>query len=326
MRKDLKSNPGLSCFSLAALMLVTGCASPRPPSPERMPLVQQFSAKGYLSEDEYSLTTTPLSWVRGEHRYDILLSLPTRQGTYPLIIYLPGWGETRNGGEAWRNTWARAGYAVLSVQLLEEDALIGQTPPRAGAAAAAVGRRQFALGGLLDELQQRQAHEPLLAQVDLDSIVLAGFDLGAQTASIAAAQHRAAGLAAKAVILLSPRARQTVRAAGQEDGGLGLPLLSVNGRGDDALGAIVAGTAARRSHYLLTLEDSDQALLGGGPRQAQAGETEDNGMGWGINQSAVKAVTTAFLDQQVKHNALAAEWLRRDARRWLRARAELTLG
>lgn len=392
MKKNLKPSAGLPCCSILAVMLVTGCSTPNPPPPERIPLVQEFSGKGYLSEEKYSLTTTPISWARGETRYDFLLSVPARPGRYPLVIYLPGIGESRSAGEAWRSTWAQAGYAVLSIQLLEEDGRLwesrearsGDFRPlvRARYDGFLIRQRQEILRGLLTELQQRQGSDPLLAGLDLGKIVLAGYDLGAHTALVAAGERLdgrkegkpdPAALTPSAVVLLSPWANFSGRAFEERYADLKIPILSVTGHGDTDPFGLVPTDALRAApfqymppggKYLLMLEDTSHALIAGGNLQTEvpqgrnvSGETSevgdgrggdpggsgrrkragpsgsggnpgghlDNGMGWGMNQSVIKAVSTAFLDQQVKGDSFAAEWLRRDARRWLRNTAELTV-
>ena len=42
--------------------------------------------------------------------------MPSGEGNFPLIVYLPGLGESAEGGAAWRRSWAEAGYAVLAIQ------------------------------------------------------------------------------------------------------------------------------------------------------------------------------------------------------------------
>lgn len=351
------------------------------------------------------MSTAPVSWNRGEARYDFILSAPTRPGRYPLVIYLPGLGESRSAGEVWRNSWAQAGYAVLSIQLLEEDGRIwesrgarnGDFLPlvRARYASDVVGKRQEALRGLLTELQHRRTSDPLLANVDLNTLIFAGFDLGAQTSLIAAGEQVAPRGSnpsenslprPAAVILLSPHADFSGRAFDDRYSKLSVPILSVTGHGDtDAFGLVTSVTlrTAPFQHmppggkYLLMLEDTSHSLIGGeslaqrsaregirpsgspgGDRESGGNDRQggggpggpdngggrggrrgpgnnggdgfgggqaETGMGWGKNQSVIKAVTTAFLDQQVKQDSFAEEWMRKDARRWLRDMAELTV-
>lgn len=43
-------------------------------------------------------------------------------GPLPVVVYLPGIGQGSDAGQRWAAAWAQAGYAVLAVQPLEEDA------------------------------------------------------------------------------------------------------------------------------------------------------------------------------------------------------------
>ena len=42
-----------------------------------------------------------------------------------------------------------------------------------------------------------------------------------------------------------------------------------------------------------------------------------------ISLAAIQGVTTAFLDAYVKQDAIAREWLEKDAPRWLRDKGEI---
>jgi hypothetical protein len=56
---------------------------------------------------------------------------------------------------------------------------------------------------------------------------------------------------------------------------------------------------------------------------ASIGERPLSATGRAIDAAAIEAVTTAFLDAYVKRDAIAAEWLGRDAPRWIGERGEL---
>jgi predicted dienelactone hydrolase len=43
-------------------------------------------------------------------------------GPLPVVVYLPGIGQGSDAGQRWAAAWAQAGYAVLAVQPLEDDA------------------------------------------------------------------------------------------------------------------------------------------------------------------------------------------------------------
>ncbi|RTL50129.1 MAG: hypothetical protein EKK46_13755 [Rhodocyclaceae bacterium] len=375
---------------LLALALLAGCASPPTPPRGNDAHVQQFVGKGYLSEEQFSLHTAPVAWLENGRSFDFMLSVPVRPGRYPLVIYLPGLGESRTAGDGWRNTWAQAGYAVLSIQLLGEDTQAWQSPAarhgdfthlaRERYAEGLMADRQAALRGLLAALHHHSG-DALLQNVDLSRVVMAGYDLGAYTAMVAAGEKygtaEAAPLPLAGVIALSPHADFSGPAFTTRYGAVNVPVLSVTGQGDvDGYGLVTS--AALRSapfqhmppgnKYLLMLDDASHEMFGGNPlgtadgnrddqrpsggeekagrgeghkgrrgsmeggqgmprrgRDEAGGGSASGGRDWAFSLSAIRAVTTAFLDAQIKNDEFAQEWLRRDARRWLRDTAQLTV-
>lgn len=382
-----KRSPSRAPYGMLALAFLAGCGSPPPRMHAPDPQVQQFAGKGYLSEEQYSINTVPLSWAYGDHSFDVMLSVPVRANSYPLVIYLPGLGEPRTAGEGWRNAWAQAGYAVLSVQLLEGDAEAWQSRSarngdfqgvvRERYSAATAAERQAAFKALLDEIKRRAAQgDPNLKQVDINRIAVVGYDVGAYAAMVAAGEHFGkenpanATPSIAAVIALSPYAGFSGPAFDQRYSALKVPVLSITGNGDvDNYGAVSSSSlrTAPFQHmppggkYLLVLEDVRHELFGGGPQvvvrerrerepvdkdsydrkdRGERGEKrgqrdiervrpeEAGGIAdarWGYGQSVVRSVTTAFLDTHLKNDTFSRDWLNRDARRWLRDTAELTV-
>lgn len=386
MKKKTSRSAHLPHCSMLAFILLTGCADrPTVPSPAPDPQLQQFAAKGYMSNDQFSLNTQPISWNAGKYSFDFLLSVPVRAERYPLVIYLPGLGESRSAGELWRNAWGQAGYAVLSIQLLADDAQIWQSrEARSGDfkslarqrhSAAAMEERLGALHALLDELRKR-TNDAALKNVDLSRIVLAGYDIGAYTAMVAAGEKLANPKVPSrseqfaAIIALSPFAEFSGPAFESRYAAITMPVLSITGRGDvDAYGWVTSETLRQApfkhmpagGKSLLMLEDCSHELLGGSPLIAQVSQIAsskrspeadtpasrtDRGEGpgtrrvdisrtvveqvapsgaWAFARSAIGAVSTAYLDAHVKHDSFAQEWLGRDARRWLRETASLSV-
>ncbi|HJZ95620.1 MAG TPA: hypothetical protein VKE70_03895, partial [Candidatus Solibacter sp.] len=107
-----------------------------------------------------------------------------------MILYLPGLGEGADAGLSWRQAWARAGYAVLCVQLASfgpslwasSRARAGDFIGIAGAAfsATSLAMRMQIVRATLEHVSRKQGNAPF-AQIDLARIAVAGFDLGAQT-------------------------------------------------------------------------------------------------------------------------------------------------
>jgi len=382
---------------LFSLALLAGCASPPTPPRNNDIQVQQQIGKGYLSEEQFSLRTTPVSWLAEGHSFDFIFSTPVRPGKYPLVIYLPGLGESRMAGELWRTAWAQAGYAVLSIQLLAEDGQAWQSPAARNGDFRALVRERFsgpvmasrqkALRTLIDSLHKHST-DAILENTDLSRIVLAGYDLGAYTVMVAAGEKTKGDLTTSqhlpvaGVIALSPYADFSGPGFETRYSDLTVPVMSVTGAGDiDSYGAVSSATLRTApfqrmpagGKYLLSIDDASHELLagnvmsttpesgknrpaerggnkegrsreGGRGGSSRGGPGGNEGMGsimpsGGGNRSAggqgqngdvyvqpaIRSVTTAFLDSLIKQDEIAQEWLRRDARRWLRETGSLAV-
>lgn len=310
-----KANTPLAAPMLALLLLVGACSGTTPPKPDETQ-VRLFTGKGYLTDDQYSITTHPLSWKVGDQFMDLLLSLPSRPGQYPLVLYVPGLGENREAGEAWRTAWARAGYGVITLQPLDKDGRAWSSPQalagdfthlaRERYAGPAMGQRLERLASLLAEVKHRQQQgDPLLASLDMGQVALAGYDLGAYTAMAAAGEklkamaEPAQPLPIRAVIALSPYASFNGLAFTARYPHIRVPVLSITGDQDgDALGLLDTPSLRQApfqympkgDKYLLLLQDMPHGLYSGGPlgrgmeaqgRNAAFRNTESTGMGEG---------------------------------------------
>jgi len=217
------------------------------------------------------------------------------------VVYLPGLGESSDSGQKWRGAWSAAGYAVLSVQALDEDARAWASDlARTGEfralgrerfSAAATARRVQTIVELLDEAQRRAAAgEPGGPRVDWSRVAVAGFDLGAAAAMVLAGE-RVPGTEAwvgrrsiRAAIALSPHASIANGAFDTRWRDIRLPVLSVTSDSDgDALGLVdsVALRQAPFEHmqgpdkYLLALQGVSHAALAGNGAAADAHAAAD---------------------------------------------------
>lgn len=272
-----------------AVVLTAGCAAPRSDLKPDDAQVKQFSGRGYLTDDLYVAAASSAFWPCGGAACEVALTVPAKQGRYPLVIYLPGLGEGAVAGEAWRTAWTRAGYAVLSLQPLAEDAgAWSSARARTGDFALlarerysdkAMSERLFALQDALRELARRHAAgERPLERVDLSRIAAAGFDLGAYTAMALAGESMRNVVAPqlpvpiRAVIALSPHASFSGPSFASRYGTIRIPVLSITSDADgDALG-VVAGPHLRRAPFeYMPAGDKYLALLAGMPHGAFSG-------------------------------------------------------
>lgn len=115
----LLKNQTLSICLFLALSLLTGCFSrPKPASPEEQntKLTSELEKSGYQLDSSLEISSHREVWQQQTQEIEVVLTHPSKTGHYPLIIYLPSLGEDANGGKIWRESWARAGYSVFSLQ------------------------------------------------------------------------------------------------------------------------------------------------------------------------------------------------------------------
>lgn len=387
---------GILELTVLVFLLLAGCATHAPPRVDEAS-VKQFSGRGYLSDNRFSTAQTFSTWFVGGYAFDIAWTAPASGDRLPLVVYLPGLGESSAAGESWVAAWAQAGYAVLSVQLLTEDQKAWSSGAarrgdfamlaRERYASATAAARLKALASLLAELRKPRGGEAtLLPRLDLSRVAIAGFEIGAHTAMLVAGEtlkgsvepvHQPIPVAA--IVALSPHADFSGSAFSERYQSIGGPVLSVTSNEDaDVLGVVTSPSVRKapfeympsRDAYLLWLANARHALMSGSgapslenstetsvahtdsqgsqqggsrsggrrsgqQRSSTSGSPIDNpGLGGGrpislsptdqaINAALIQGVTTAFLDAYMKQDAVAHEWLQKDAGRWIGARGEL---
>jgi len=266
--------PLLALLAACALALLSACSAPDPHRAARADAqarAEALAERGYRTPEQHSLTIALQQWVVNGQVQSVSLAFPGSAAKVPLIVYLPGLGENAQAGSRWREAWARAGYAVLSVQPLAFDADAWQSDLARNAEFKALGRahrkpelqpqRDERLAAVLAEAHRRATGgDSLWARVDFERTVYAGYDIGS-TAAINAAS--AGG--ARAVLLLSPLPTAGASALDQ-------PLLMVGSRRDDDLIGLAGSPEERLKVFealpaggkrLLLLGAANHALLSG---------------------------------------------------------------
>jgi dienelactone hydrolase len=378
--------------------LLSGCSTHAPPKVDDM-RVKQFTGRGYLTDDRFSIATTFSTWNIDDYSFGLAWTVPVSGNRLPVVVYLPGLGETRTSGESWRTAWAQAGYAVLSLQLLDDDQKAWSSAAARRGDFGVLARNRYgkeatigrlkALAILLADLQKGHAtDEALLRRLDLSHIAVAGFDVGAYTSMLVAgelpkgdAEPVRLPIAVAAIVALSPYADFSGSGLSTRYQSIKLPVLSVSGDADADAAGIVSSPSLRkapfeymasRDAYLLWLANATHAVMsgslspvaepaetgarhhddsqssrkggsrregrrGGNGRADAVGNGGDNpgfdGGGPGgalasptdraLSVSLIQGVTTAFLDAYMKQDAVAQEWLRKDAGRWIGDHGEL---
>jgi|ERR1039458_7808472 dienelactone hydrolase len=272
---------------LALAVLLPGCANTPSHNQE---IARQHLSPGYLAEHHYAITSTRESWTLSDDTVDVTLMMPSGDGNFPLIVYLPGLGESAESGAAWRRPWAEAGYAVLAIQPdtvgriwsaqathnneERKDIVREQFSPRS------LDYRQSVLQKSLAEIKRRNSSSEatVFSHMDLTRIVIAGFDLGAQTAMFAAGEY-INGIepftlpdAVKCIVALSPYADFSGAGFEQRFKLVHVPVISVTSMEDVDQYGLVTTAALRRApfeymppdqKYLLSLYTGPHALLSG---------------------------------------------------------------
>lgn len=292
-----------AAFGVAVLL--AGCAGGPPKARvEEQQQQREFAARGYAPQGE-PVSMQPVLWrMRGD---DVRLSLTTPAGAAtaprPVIVYLPGLGESETAGIRWRRAWAAAGYAVLALQPLDEDATAWSSDLARSADFTELGRRHYAearmrqrlarLDALLEEAQRlgRQGQGPNelpWRSLDWSKTVIAGYELGAQSAMALAGERQPDGsvLSLKSVqpvaaIVISPQVFAQPDPARYRD--VSIPVLGLTGPDDsDVLGLVrdvqwrqapFAAMPAQRG-WLLSVNEVRHAALGGNEARPEDVERE----------------------------------------------------
>ncbi len=321
---QMHSMPRLRSCSLSILTLLIcslgllACGSPsrthQPYGPPRQDAsaaqerALELASRGYPGapkpalEQAAAVTITSQQWViQGEPLPTVLAVPQGGQSRLPLLVYLPGLGESAGAGAHWRYAWARAGYAVLSFQALEMDQMAWSSPLARSAEFTALAlqhqqpqllqARLRKLRGVIEEAKLRaMGRETPWDRVDTERIAVLGYDLGAATALAWAGDLGPLGSdQARAVVLLSPSSLSRSDAA-QALATLPpkLPLLAVNSRRAADLNGLLTSPAERTQFfeqlpadahkYLLLLNNPSHAALAGASGMAES-PNEPAGLG-----------------------------------------------
>ncbi|MDN3918691.1 hypothetical protein [Roseateles violae] len=287
----------LLLLSASSLPLLQACAGDRRGpqrggvSPQQLQLEQRMAALhagAYQRDEPGPLSLALQQWiVRGE-LVPVSLAFAGSGRQLPLIVYMPGLGESAQAGARWRQAWARAGYAVLSVQPLDVDARAWSSDLARAADFKGLARhhlqpelqqqRLLVLDAVLTEARRRAAAgDSLWTRVDFEQIALAGYELGALTAWMAdAAPVATPRIRARLIVSpLPPAAPGSVQQQAAPTIPSG-PLLAIGSRRDIDPSGLFEGTPQQRMqlfeqlpadgrHYLMMLTSASHAQLAGPP-------------------------------------------------------------
>ncbi|MGA4636545.1 alpha/beta hydrolase family protein [Pseudomonas solani] len=307
--RSRRSRFSLLPLPLTIALALGACSSPPEKPQDQVAAIQAARQGGYVPMAG-PVQGWGATWTLGQQALEVRWLAPAGEhGAAPLILYLPGLGESARSGELWRRAWAEAGYAVLSIQMPQQGrALYSSGDAQAGAfrklaqdnysQASLRQRITLAHAALAEAAKRGRAGDPALAGVDWDNWMVAGFDLGAQTAAALAGERgngeaRLSVLRPKAAILLSPYVESSYDT--DRFTHIDVPVLSISGPRDEDPFSWIPSPQQRQvlwrglqvnDSYLLTLIEADHALLGGelprpmgGPEHGGERGVSDAGMG-----------------------------------------------
>jgi hypothetical protein len=270
----------ISAAVLACCTLAGGCAhTSRSEAP-------QLLDRGYVSKRHFATDASQDTWSFKDTTMNVSFIAPTASGVFPLVVYLPGLGESVEAAVLWRSAWAQAGYAVLTIQPHDLGESIWRSRRARAGDFAALAAERFStaaqaahatvLGYAFAELRRRAvAGQAPYAKVDMEQVAIAGFDLGAASAVSIATSTGASAAAVRpgwrwrAAIILSPPAGAVAAAAEAADA---IPVLCVTGTADADPFGLTASPRQReaacaalpgRARYAVVLNNANHALLSG---------------------------------------------------------------
>lgn len=323
--------PAITARSALPLLLgltlaLGGCSSS--PDKDAPPFIstQTYLKSAYSAQAHFKFASFDTRWAWDKHEVDVALLVPEGGQNLPVIIYLPGLGEGANGGELWRQTWADAGYAVLSVQATRDNGSIYSSSNARDGAFRTIAANAFADGPaairieevdrILAEARRRgQAGEPGFAALNTQKVAVAGFDLGAQTAAALSGerlpgQPRPLAWKPLATIVLSPYVPGGADARRYTQ--IDTPLLAITGPLDEDPFSWVTSAQQRQGlfsglpgdGYQLILDDATHAVLSGTiakpdktekkPRTGAAGMDGGGMEGGGRGQRGARPASPGF--------------------------------
>jgi len=331
------AGPGL----VIAALLLASCAWNDPPVPRAdSAVVSRYRAGGYAPGTALSVGSQTFVSAPTESRpWSVTLFRPDTHAPSPVIVFLPPLGERDSTPNAWVGSWAGAGYAVLVVQPLAEDADAWSSDQARRGDFALVARTRFApellparierLAFILRQLRERAAGGAAgLEDLDWAQVGIAGADLGALAvqglAAMSPEARRALGLpfepaAYLAISPIAPRSAEDTPTAGAA------PVLVASAANDVDDYGVVTDPAVRRlafdrfpasDGFYLEIESASHRWMAGHAetpppleqprRPAAAGDSQQDPRKKGRNAAAARRDNVAPENEEPEDAAAVA--------------------
>jgi len=258
----------------------------------------------------------------------------------PVVLFSHGLGGSREGNAFLGQHWALRGYVAVFVQHPGSDTSVWQDKPkqdRLDAMRGAISLETFKarvedIHAVLDALSPWNADkaQPLFGRLDLDAIGMSGHSFGAITTEALSGEHfpltgtRFTDSRIKAAIAFSPSVPRHGEVA-QAFGEVKIPWLLMTGTKDvvPALGR--TDLQSRLAVYpALHGAPKYQAVLNNAEHSAFTDRTlpGDHEPRNPNHHRVMLALTTAFWDAYLRHDAAALSWLNGDGPRGILEKAD----
>ncbi len=258
----------------------------------------------------------------------------------PVVLFSHGLGGSREGNAFLAEHWTRRGYVALFVQHPGSDTSVWQDKPkedRLEAMRGAISLENFKarvedVHAVLNALVSWNGDktQPLFRKLNLDAIGMSGHSFGAVTTEAVSGEHfplagtRFTDSRIKAAIAFSPSVPRTGKAA-QAFGEVKIPWLLMTGTRDivpalgrDDLQSRLAVYPALHGapKYQVVLNNAEHSAF---TDRALPGDHEPRNPN---HHRVMLALTTAFWDAYLRHDADALSWLNGDGPRAILEKAD----
>lgn len=294
-----------------------------------MPVLEAYAGKPYdpLSVSETKVASVVFDVKDSDRNRTLPLRfyLPEHAKPAPIILFSHGLGGSRDNNPYLGNHWAKRGYLVVFVQHPGSDESVWKSQPalqRMAAMKKAASLDNMIARGhdipfviqTLTAWNQDKEH-PLYGRMKLDAIGMSGHSFGANTTqSVAGQVYPGSRLSFRdsridAAVMMSP-GPPAIGDPAKAFGSIGIPCLLMTGTKDDS--PIGNQTPADRLKVFPHLRKAPawQVVFDGadhmdfGQRSLRGAEIKNTRY-----HQAILALTTAFWDSNLQHNAAATEWL-----------------
>jgi dienelactone hydrolase len=302
-------------------------------------LVSGFTGSPALAESRATVSDEDWRDAARNRTVPVRVRVPSTAGPWPVVMFSHGLGGSREGGVAWGEAWAAAGYLVLHLQHPGSDT--GALRRIRDAATPGQLLARFAdVSFALDEMARRKvAQQGPWTQADLERIGLAGHSFGAKTV-LGLAGEKYPGVAdvrypatnstsekrIKAFIALSPSIGGREVDLAQRYGRLRGPMLHITGTLDgDVLGNGETPQSRTRpfefapagDQFLWILKDADHLTFDGLPPSRKLERfmrrTDAAKLAQPKQYQQIAKLTTLYWDAMLKSEAHARAALNKPA-------------